>query len=166
MPYRPQLKTANGLVDFPLDAETVKGKTILEQTYPVGAIYISTNSTSPASLFGGTWQQIKDTFILAAGDTYTAGGTGGADTHTHGTNSLYAEFALNEASGGELALDAHLKGNVSISLNRSYNIHGLWDNFGPAGRTTQGSATTIAGSLDSANNMPPYLVAYVWKRTA
>ena len=59
MAYRPQVKTNNGMIDFPLDAETVKGKTILEQTYPVGSIYMSVNSTSPASLFGGTWEQIN-----------------------------------------------------------------------------------------------------------
>ena len=50
---------------------------LLDKTYPVGSIYMSVNSTSPADLFGGTWEQIKDTFLLAAGDTYSAGSTGG-----------------------------------------------------------------------------------------
>lgn len=45
--------------------------------YPVGSIYLSVNATSPAELFGGTWEQIKDTFLLASGDTYEAGSTGG-----------------------------------------------------------------------------------------
>ena len=36
--------------------------------YPVGAIYMSVSSTSPASLFGGTWEQIQNRFLLAAGD--------------------------------------------------------------------------------------------------
>jgi len=44
---------------------------------------MSVNSTNPGTLFGGTWQQIQDTFLLAAGSTYTAGGTGGNDKHTH-----------------------------------------------------------------------------------
>lgn len=35
--------------------------------YPVGAIYMSVSSTSPASLFGGTWEQIQNRFLLAAG---------------------------------------------------------------------------------------------------
>lgn len=51
--------------------------------YPVGSIYTSTKSTSPATLFGGTWTQIKDRFLLCAGDSYSAGATGGSTTHTH-----------------------------------------------------------------------------------
>ena len=53
-----------------------------DKIYPVGSIYISAASTSPATLFGGTWEQIKDTFLLAAGDTYTAGETVGEAEHT------------------------------------------------------------------------------------
>ena len=38
--------------------------------HPVGSIYLSVSSTSPATLFGGKWEQIKDTFLLASGSTY------------------------------------------------------------------------------------------------
>ena len=58
------------------------GKALLNAIYPVGSIYMSVNSTSPATLFGGTWERIKDRFLLAAGDAYAAGGTGGEATHT------------------------------------------------------------------------------------
>lgn len=59
--------------------------------YPVGAIYLSVDSTSPTTLFGGTWQQIQGKFLLAASSTYTAGSTGGsADStlpaHSHEVN--------------------------------------------------------------------------------
>ena len=37
--------------------------------YPVGSVYISFNSADPSTLFGGTWQRLKDTFLLASGDT-------------------------------------------------------------------------------------------------
>lgn len=49
--------------------------------YPIGAIYLSVDSTNPSSLFGGTWEQIKDRFLLACGDTYLNGTTGGEATH-------------------------------------------------------------------------------------
>ena len=42
---------------------------ILNIIYPVGSIYMSTNSTNPSTLFGGTWKQIKDRFLLACGDS-------------------------------------------------------------------------------------------------
>ena len=62
--------------------EQLIGNYILDKIHPVGSIYISENSTSPATLFGGTWERVKDRFLLAAGDTYSAGSTGGSATHT------------------------------------------------------------------------------------
>lgn len=54
---------------------------MLQMIYPVGSIYLSVNDTSPAAFLGGTWERIKDTFVLAAGDKYEAGSTGGEDAH-------------------------------------------------------------------------------------
>lgn len=45
----------------------VLNDTILSKAYPVGSIYLSVNNTSPATLFGGTWEQIKDVFLFASG---------------------------------------------------------------------------------------------------
>lgn len=56
--------------------------------YPVGSIYMSTVSTNPSTYFGGTWQQIEDKFLLCAGSTYSAGSTGGEETHTLVTAEL------------------------------------------------------------------------------
>ena len=58
------------------------GEPLLNLVYPVGSIYWSSNNTNPGTLFGGTWTQIKDRFILAAGDSYSNGATGGAATVT------------------------------------------------------------------------------------
>ena len=59
------------------------GDLLLQKVYPVGSIYLSMNSANPSDIFGfGTWEQIKDTFLLAAGDTYSAGSIGGESTHT------------------------------------------------------------------------------------
>lgn len=51
--------------------------------YPIGSIYLSTVATNPATLLGGTWEQIQDKFVLAAGTTYPAGSTGGNAVHVH-----------------------------------------------------------------------------------
>lgn len=66
-----------------IDALLQKVDNFLNNVYPIGSIYMSVNSTDPGTLFGGTWVQIQDTFLLAAGSTYTAGGTGGSAAHTH-----------------------------------------------------------------------------------
>ena len=50
--------------------------------YPVGAYYISSEPTSPATLFGGTWVRVENRMIIAAGSSYTAGSTGGSATKT------------------------------------------------------------------------------------
>ena len=72
---------------------------LLDWVYPVGSIYISVVNESPAVFLGGTWEPLKDRFLLGAGTTYTAGSSGGkgdfiisaeevpvqAHTHTPGT---------------------------------------------------------------------------------
>lgn len=62
------------------DNDIANRKWVLEAVYPVGSLYWSSNDKDPSLLFGGTWTQIKDTFILSAGDKYKAGATGGAST--------------------------------------------------------------------------------------
>ena len=67
------------------------GKTdIVDMIYPVGSIYMSVNNVSPSTLFGGTWVQIQDKFLLASGSNHTNGNTGGSDTHTLNANELPA----------------------------------------------------------------------------
>ena len=68
----------NGLIVA--DNSTKLGKTLAEimlTLYPVGAVYISVNNTSPASLFGGTWKSIGGRFLLGADATYAVGSSGG-----------------------------------------------------------------------------------------
>nr|DAT96349.1 MAG TPA: baseplate protein [Bacteriophage sp.] len=140
------------------------GKDIIDVIYPIGFVYISINNINPSTLFGGTWEQIKDTFLLAAGDTYAAGATGGAATHTLTEAQLpaiYGEFAT--AVVGEHA-------------NKGVKGHAYGTNFGTF--TSGGiQGTTVANQTQYGygysfgygqphNNMPPYLAVYVWKRTA
>jgi microcystin-dependent protein len=63
-------------------AKDTEIKNIANTIYPVGAIYLSTTEVNPSSLFGGNWERIKDKFLLASGDTYANGATGGSATHT------------------------------------------------------------------------------------
>ena len=136
----------------------------VDDVYPVGAVYISADSTSPASLFGGTWERIQDTFLLAAGSTYAAGATGGEATHTHDISNLIGCVAMDTGSG-TFYLSTYQKNiGVSWNTNRDYRISNAYYNTGSGHSNDAG--IEIKGSLGNGNNMPPYLVAYVWKRTA
>ena len=55
------------------DLMTALNQMLLEKCYPVGAVYLSTVSTSPADVIGGTWERIDNTAPVAMGDTPAAG---------------------------------------------------------------------------------------------
>ena len=128
----------------------VGGKTLLDFFHPVGSIYESTNPTSPEILFGGTWEQIKDRFLLAAGDTYAAGATGGEAMHTLTVAEMPAHTHPYKYNGQSL--------NVSTS--------GIRLTDGDKSNAYSGSPNGAAGGNQPHNNMPPYVTVYMWKRTA
>lgn len=119
-------------------------------TYPVGAIYISTANTSPATLFGGSWIQIKDTFLLCAGSTYAAGTTGGEASHT---------LTVDEMPSHNHRLTTAYPNESGASNMPSKNPNAY-------GGSSTNSAIQATGGSQPHNNMPPYLAVYVWKRTA
>lgn len=119
--------------------------------HPIGSIYMSTESTSPASLFGGTWEQIKDKFLLSAGSTYSAGSTGGESTHTLTVNEMPSH---SHQAYSVVLLRPNGDGNIQSASSNSFWNGGGMDN------------TTAQGGGSAHNNMPPYLTVYMWKRIA
>jgi hypothetical protein len=131
---------------------TVDGKSLLNLTYPVGSIYMSVNGTSPATLFGGTWEQLKNRFLIGCGDTYSAGASGGSATHTLTISEMPShKHTLYVATATTTAADAawRMQGAKGYS---SYLTSGSADNIEPN------------GGGQAHNNMPPYLAVYMWKR--
>lgn len=129
--------------------------------YPIGSIYMSVNNKSPAGLFGGTWVQIKDTFLLAAGNTYTPGSTGGEAEHTLTTAEMPSHNHKNSIGIGQSSKEATGYALYSTSAG------GFQDR--PIVRQDASSLQINIGNTGSGNahnNMPPYLAVYVWKRTA
>ncbi len=134
-------------VGFPALSQTAKD-VLRDFIYPVGSYYWSEKDTSPAALFGGEWTQVKDRFVLAAGSTYKAGATGGEATH---------------------------KLTVSEMPSHTHSLREYWricrDNLSDiqcadyAGSNAYGS-TNATGGGKAHNNMPPYIAAYCWRRTA
>lgn len=83
---------------------------LMKLIYPVGSLYWSSKSTNPASLFGGTWVQIKDRFVLACGDTYnTTGATGGASTVTLSVSNMPSHSHTFTPSG-TITMNSHSHG--------------------------------------------------------
>lgn len=119
--------------------------------HPIGSYYWSSDPTDPATLFGGTWEQVTDRFILAAGSTYKVGQTGGEATHI---------LTIDE-------MPSH--NHESPLLGYSGGSNGQGDdpfaNRVDSGRSPRDYYTKNAGGGQPHNNMPPYEVAYCWKRT-
>ena len=146
--------------------------TTLNMIYPVGSIYMSVNSTNPATLFGGTWEQLEDRFLLGAGTTYTAGDTGGEaahtltsdemPSHTHGSKSLVG--SMNPLVWATSATETGIVSGVQLHVDR---IGNSGTNFGDRKYTIDATHEHASvGDDQPHNNMPPYLVVYMWKRTA
>lgn len=113
--------------------------------YPVGAIYMSVNSTYPGLLFGGTWVEIQGRFLFGRDGSHAAGSTGGEASHTLTVNEMLSHsHQLNVPNGHAFALGGG-----------SYY-----------GYLHQNATTTAVGGGKPHNNMPPYLSVYIWKRTA
>ena len=134
--------------DMKIAGKTLK-RYMLDFFYPVGAIYTSTSSTSPATLFGGTWEEITGRFLLAHDSSHPAASTGGEFNHT--------------LTVDEMPSHDHAAGN-GIQFVTS-GSPAVW-NIATGGTNYKATAnTTSTGGSQSHNNTPPYLSVYMWKRT-
>lgn len=116
--------------------------------YAVGDIYITTNSVAPSTIWPGTqWSQIKDVFLIAAGDTYAAGSTGGSSSHSHTTGDCTLTTAhlpkhthvysrSNDNSNGSSLSNANLP-----KLGGNMVFHGA----GTANGTNFGNVESVSG---------------------
>ena len=149
--------------------------------FPIGSIYISVNNTDPGTIFGGTWEQIKDKFLLCSGNTYSNGSTGGSATHVHGTTAIaLTEDQLPQHTHRGLYWSWPGLPEYVVTLNTgTYGYHLSWN--GQGGSSTQGGganeismavgysgsgATHSHGNTTSTSSLPPYLAVTVWKRIA
>ncbi len=143
-------------------------KTPLE-LMPVGKYYISGDSTSPAELFGGTWERLKDRFLLAAGNVYTAGSTGGEATHKLTVSEMPShKHTMNQNKESETGYIPRGGDAASIGIHtdsdNAMNIGGTFTDRGA--NSTTNAVINSTGGGQAHNNMPPYLAVYMWKRVA
>ncbi|MFA6700844.1 MAG: hypothetical protein WCS28_11840, partial [Thiomicrospira sp.] len=130
--------------------------------HPVGSYYWSSNKTSPAVLFGGTWENVKDRMVYAV-DPYSkeAGKTGGQESVTLATNELPAHSHdcnhINAPTGTRLTW---YEGNYTMTSGGSVKFGALYNE----NNTVLYTGNT--GENKAHDNMPPYVTAYCWHRTA
>lgn len=141
---------------------------IYPNPFPVGAIYMSVDSRNPSQIFGGTWEQIKDRFILSAGDSYAVKSTGGSKTHYHSTGnhtltvneipSHTHTYFRTRAIWAEEAADS----STAVGCNNTWSYGKTY----PSTYATGGGQAHNHGNTGSASNLPPYYVVYVWRRVS
>lgn len=148
-----------------------------QTVYPVGFIYVSVSSVSPAALFGGTWEQIQDRFLLASGSSYAAGSTGGEASHTLTTGEMPVhDHTPASATVGDHTncfqtiknLNSASTARILVDKGSGYYINAAdpaASDFTSIDDVNQCAKTAATGGGAAHNNMPPYLAVYVWKRT-
>lgn len=135
--------------------------------YPVGSIYMSVNNVNPSTVFGGTWEQIKDKFLLACGDTYTNGETGGSATHTPsgtvGDHTLTVDEMPSHTHDYGFTAQATTQSGLAIDETGQ---HAIVVPEMETGANGGGQAHNHSFTGTSQDTMPPYLAVNVWVRTA
>lgn len=117
--------------------------------YPIGSIYMTTSTVSPAVLFGGTWERIKGRCIVGVDesdtDFETVSKTGGSkylQNHTHTLNGGSSNYY-----GGS--------GDTGRWLPQYDENQYKW--------RVDGVSDVQTGN---SGNLQPYYTAYIWRRTA
>jgi len=160
-------------------ATTAFVQTALALLYPIGSIYSSTVSTNPNTLFGfGTWvAYAAGRVLIGNGGGFTAAATGGsADaivvSHTHtgttvstsltGTVANIAEsFAASGTASGVFTKGSGTSSGTPTSTDTSYS-----GSFSMDASHTHTFTTGSTGSSGTNANLQPYVVVYMWNRTA
>ena len=169
-----ELEATGGKYDF-LEAIRFNGISFLDWIYPVGSIYMSTNSTNPTNLFGGTWVawgagRVPVGFNGGDGNFNSSEKTGGSKTiniqHNHGLSNARAAVGRADSSTSTISYTAG--GNPhNVYFDREFSYWG-----GIAGVSKHATDTAkIYGNTDNggstaASVLQPYITCYMWKRTA
>lgn len=146
--YGPTLP--DNLVENQVFFQTAGSNFVLDNVYPVGAVYMSMNSTNPGTLFGGTWEQVQGKFLLGVSNAYPAGSSGGESEHTLTTAEIPDHTHGFKYTGQSVTIGVNSIRLYQAASNQ-YNAYsgGQWSNCGG----------------QAHNNMPPYLAVYIWYRT-
>lgn len=138
--------------------------------YPVGAIYQSMSTTSPASLFGGSWNPINGVFLLSNSDSYQNDDTGGEESHTLQESeipSITGEVLFNQWITIRNTEQDIIQSATGCFSKSPPDYHQLQQTAANVPFVTSCRAFQFNfGEDQSHNNMPPYLVCSMWRRVS
>ena len=149
MAFRQRWTDGNGFSGW---ARVNTGGTL--SAYPVGAIYISTSSTSPASLFGGTWESIaSERVLMGVSSSHGAGSTVSAGLpNIVGETTAMATWRFVTPSGA-FATASSQPGPDGYANNLGLNVNF----YASRCSSVYGNSSTV---------QPAAYYVYMWRRTA
>jgi hypothetical protein len=153
-------------------ATTAFVQAALQALHPVGSIYTSTSATNPNTSFGfGTWVAFgAGRVLIGDGGGYAAGSTGGS------ANSVLISHAHTASSSSSVSDPSHVHSFTAVQDITGTRYPGGGVGLGTTSNTAAAvtgisvsTSTTVnsAGSGSGTNeNLQPYVVVYMWNRTA
>ncbi len=135
---------------------------ICDVFWPVGSIYMSYSSTSPANLFGGQWTQISGRFLYPS---TSAGSTGGSNTHNHPLSDLGAACIDTIGNSSWLNVASNSSSRYELPTLNLYKWAYQIMARNPSSETAF-HGTNLMGTTDNRETLPSYITVYCWRRTA
>jgi hypothetical protein len=146
------VKVGSGLT---VDADGTLSADSALAAYPVGSIYQSTARTSPAALFGGTWQEIaQNRVLMGAGSGHAAGTTVEA-----GLPNITGSFVADVKKGEHKVSGAFTAGSAIAST-------GEYSNFSDVYKFSLDASKSNAIYGRSATVQPAAYYVHIWRRVA
>lgn len=125
---------------------------VFDAIYPIGIIV----SGAKPSL--GTWEKVEGRFLFGSDPTHDVGGEGGEEVHTLTINEIPSHNHTTQLGvGSYVTIDDGASHTYQIAFGDYVNM-----SWGP----NSGKTTGTTGGGRAHNNMPPYLVVDMWRRTA
>ena len=148
---------------------------LLSTLYPIGSIYIGTQSTCPLAtlISGSTWVKVSEGRVLQGSDSSHSAGTtiaAGLPNHTH---HIGVQDASGQSTGGGY-IPANSFDAGSVIVNSGVNGesgNGNWTDRGATQYNYNRQQMTYASDENSIYGnsttvQPPAYVVNIWKRTA
>jgi len=154
-----------------LEAITIIARAQTRALYPVGSLYMNaSDERNPSLILGfGSWTQVQGRFIVGQQPSDpsfgTAGSTGGNRAHNHGGAVAGTALTIEQIPNHSHAQNGSADGGGQFGF--------VMDSNNSAFNPPTNVQTSAAGggqahnhSIEESSHLPPFFVAFIWRRTA